>query len=65
MEQHSHVGADALVPLSPAHLTDDQGGTPTTLDIDPGDVRLFPARTAHRLKNIGSEPVQLLEFERK
>lgn len=66
LEQHSHSGPEVLVPLTPAHLADDEGGiTPSTLDLDGGKVRSFPSGTAHRVKNIGSEPVQFLEFERK
>ena len=66
LEQHSHSGTDVLVPLTSAHLADDQGGiTPLRLDVEVGDVRSFPAHTSHRMKNVGSEAVQFLEFERK
>lgn len=66
LEQHTHAGSDVLVSLTSAHLADDDGGvTPRVLDLDAGEVRSFPAHTAHRITNAGSKQVQFLEFERK
>lgn len=66
LEQHSHSGSEVLVALTAAHLENDDGSlTPPRLDVDMGDVHSFPAGTAHRIKNLGSQPVKFLEFERR
>lgn len=66
LEQHRHGGDDMLVPLGPAHLDNDEGGlSPSRLNLDPGEVYSLPAGTAHRIRNVASQPVQFLEFERK
>lgn len=64
LDKHRHGGAEVLVPLTPAHLENDDGSiTPPTLDLNVGEVHSFVAGTAHRIKNLGSEAVQFLEFE--
>ena len=66
LEGHTHSGPEVLIPLSSTHFENDDGSiTPSRLDVDVGDVHSFPAGTVHRLKNIGSELAQFLEFERK
>lgn len=66
LEQHRHSGDDMLVPLGPAHLDNDEGSlSPSRLNLDPGEVYSLPAGTVHRIRNVASQPVQFLEFERK
>ena len=65
LQEHSHSGPEILVPLTPVHLAHDDGARAYQMDIGVGEVHSFAGPTAHRIKNVGSEPAQFLEFERK
>ena len=65
LQEHSHSGPEILVPLTPVHLAHDDGVRAYQMDVGVGEVHSFAAPTSHRIKNLGSEPAQFLEFERK
>lgn len=65
LQQHGHTGPEILVPLAPVHLANENGLKPAQLDMEVGDVHSFPPGASHQIKNVGAEPAQFLEFERK